>query len=88
MDTQLVKEYAEALRNAIGDDVAFEPLFHGLVNDRRVLQQEAIEIVGRLSSPMPKSTTKKAAFERLRRRHESRVAFSKRESLMSGRSAA
>jgi len=88
MDETLVAGYLAKLEATLGDDEAFMSVFAEMKNDKAVRQVEAVGLASRFVSPMPASTTKAAALERILRRHKNIVGFDLKQRAVGGRSAA
>jgi hypothetical protein len=88
MNEAIVADYVAKLKSSLGDDNAFMRVFADMKRDSLVRQVEAVNIVGRLISPMAASTPKKEAFERILQRHKDLVTFDLKKRAVRGRSAA
>ena len=89
VNEQLVDDYLRRLEAALGNDSEFRPLFRELDADKRVTKIEAVEIATRFMSPIPLSTSRPKALQRILQRHQKIVDFKRAsESIRGGRSAA
>jgi DNA repair ATPase RecN len=85
MNEQQVADYVSRLEKALGDDDKFLPIIDELSN---VAVAELVAIASKFVAPMPASSTKKSALDRIRKRHENLTSFKRKQKAVGGRSAA
>jgi DNA repair ATPase RecN len=83
-DDQIVA-YVARLEQALGDDEKFLPILEELNN---AAVAELVAIASKFVAPMPASSSKKSAIERIRKRHENLTSFKRKQKAVGGRSAA
>jgi hypothetical protein len=88
MDTKIVKRYLDKLGQFLGNNEEFMAVYNQMIKDPEVQHPEALGIGSEFVAPMPISTTKKVAFERILRRHKNLTTFKSKQNAISGRSAA
>lgn len=88
MNDKLVNRYAAELNAALGES-SFDGFLARLTDDPGVGQIEAIALASTLlDAPVAPSTTRKAAFARIQKLHNSLVTFKLKQRAVGGRSAA
>lgn len=85
MTEDQIADYVARLELALGDDEKFLPILEEL-NDAAVA--ELVAIASKFVAPMPASSSKKSAIERIRKRHENLTSFKRKQKAVGGRSAA
>ncbi len=88
MRKDIVERYVKLLKESLGDDEAFMPVYNSMTSDKEVQQPEAVGIGCGFVATMPVSTTKKTAFERILRRHKNLKKFTSKQRAIGNRSAA
>ena len=67
---QLVEDYLKRLEATFGNDAAFRAVFAELSADKRVGKTEMNEIASHFFAPVPASTTRPRALQKILYRHE------------------
>lgn len=85
MTKDQIADYVARLEKALGDDEKFLPIIDELSS---AAVAELVAIASKFVAPMPASSTKKSALERIRKRHENLTSFKRKQKAVRGRSAA
>ena len=84
----IVTDYLAKLESALGDDLAFVPIFEHLKADPCVHQAEAVALASQFVAKTADNTARSKALERVYKRHASLAMFRLKQRAMAGRSAA
>ena len=84
---QLVENYLQRLEAALGNDGMFQAVYRELIADKNVTKTEAIEIASRFLSPLPASTTRPKALQKILYRHEKLLDSRSASSSIGGKAA-
>jgi hypothetical protein len=84
---KLVEYYLERLQDTLGDDEAFRALYRELSDDARITRTQAIEIASRFFAPVPPSTTRPKALQKILYRHEKLMDSRAASSSIGGKAA-
>lgn len=85
MNEDQIAEYVSRLEKALGDDDKFLPIIDELSN---VAVAELVAIASRFVAPMPASSTRQKAVDRILKRHQNLMSFKRKQKAVGGRSAA
>lgn len=88
MDATKVADYATRLELSLGDEDDFMTVFGEMQRDQCVSQLEAVAIGSKFVAPMPASTSRAKALERILKRHKNLMSFKMKKRAVGGRSAA
>lgn len=87
MNAEKIVRYVERLEQALGNDAKFLPIVDELVGEG-LTAGDLVAIASRFVSPMPASTTRQRALERILKRHQNLMSFKRKQKAVGGRSAA
>ena len=88
VDPILVSDYLRKLDAALGRDEEFMQLYRQLQDDDRVTKVEAVEIADRFMGPVPASTSRSKALERILYRHRKLMNFATGSASIGGKKSA
>lgn len=84
----LVDAYVRALQSAKHDEKRFPMIFAELINDKQIGKDDLVDIASKFAFKMSKSTTRKAALERIWKIHNASEGFAVKSRAIAGKSAA
>jgi hypothetical protein len=84
----LVSDYLRRLDAALGKDDEFLQMYRQLQDDDRVTKTEAVEIANRFMGPVPASTSRTKALERILYRHRKLMNFNSGSASIGGKKSA
>jgi hypothetical protein len=88
VDQMLVSDYLRRLDAALGKDDEFLQMYRQLQDDDRVTKTEAVEIANRFMGPVPASTSRTKALERILYRHRKLMNFNSGSASIGGKKSA
>ena len=88
MNMTLIEYYLSSLEEALGDNKAFMAIYDRLKANKDATQAEVLAIASQFMSPMPSSTSRSKALEKILARHTNLMSVKLRQRAVGGRSAA
>lgn len=84
---QLTDSYLRRLESTLGEDAKFRLVFRELSNDKRITRIQAVEIASRFFAPLPASTPRPKALQKILHRHEKLLESRAASSTIGGQAA-
>ena len=87
MEQTVVDSYLKRLLSALGKDEEFMQIYRELQDDKAVTKHEAVAIADRFMGPVPPSTSRPKALQRILFRHRKLMGFESGSASIGGKAA-